>query len=315
MMINYYSKFLFLAVVFSVLFSLFSVGQESLPIQLDDYMKKVRAEKTSPPVPEGLYRNNQQEKMLNNLQFYYSDSVIDVRQKAYYITYRLGKENNEVSSAAVQKLMGGLKDHSSAIVGTVGDYLAQFHLSDFTRQAKDTLVALLKRGTPHYKKIIQLAGFVNPEGGKEFLKSKLQTKNYSDASERWTVLLALARMGDEEAIEKCQGIVSRMPVNDDFVYDIAPGLVYTRQKKLIEPLIEIIHSKEKKCHSSNPESETKIVCGYRLMEYLAPVINNFPLESDSAGEIETDDYKEALNITRNWFKERNGDYQLIKGTF
>jgi hypothetical protein len=51
------------------------------------------------------------------------------------------------------------------------------------------------------------------------------------------------------------------------------------------------------------------------MEYLAPVIENYPLKIRGSGDIDTKDYKEALNTVRKWFKKKNGNYEIRKDTF
>jgi hypothetical protein len=51
------------------------------------------------------------------------------------------------------------------------------------------------------------------------------------------------------------------------------------------------------------------------MEYFAPVIKNFPLKTDVAGEIKTDDYTKALKKARKWLKKHREDYEMVKNRF
>jgi hypothetical protein len=278
-------------------------------------MQSVRNEATSPKTPDALYKTDQPAKMLDLVSNYYNDTVPDIRKEAFYLTYKLGSKNTPITGKCIENLTMGIKDNNTGIVGVVMDYLKTFRAAEFTRKAKDTINVLIKRTTPHYKKLVKLAGFLQLEESQDILKRKLQTKDYASPGERWAMLLSLSRMGEQATIDFCLKIAKRAGVNDDFVYDIAPGLIYTRQKELTDYLVSLLYSDQKNCSSPNPESTKQIHCGYRLMEMLAPVVKNFPLKTDVAGEIITDDYKKALDKTRSWFKKHKNDYQLLHETF
>ena len=304
------SSFIVLFVVCQNLYS-----QQNPSSLLDNYMQTIREEVASPKAPEALYKTDQPAKMLKLVSSYYNDTLPEVRKQAFYLTYKLGSENSQVADRCIENLCQGLKDKDSGIAGSVMDYLKMFRDTAFTSNAKDAINALAERRTPHYKKLVKLAGFLQLEKSREILKRKLQTKDYASPGERWAILLALSRMGEQAAIDFCLKIAKRARVNDEFVYDIAPGLVYTRQKELTDYLVSLLYSEKKNCSSPNPESTRQIHCGYRLMETLAPVVRDFPLKTDVAGEIITDDYEKALDKTRSWFKKNKNDYQLLKGTF
>jgi hypothetical protein len=278
-------------------------------------MQTVRNEATSPKTPEALYKTGQPAEMLGLVSTYYNDTVPEIRKTAYYLTYKLGSKNTQIAGKCIEKLTLGLKDDNTGIVGVVMDYLKTFRAAEFTGKAKDTINVLIKRTTPHYKKLVKLAGFLQLEESKDILKRKLQTKDYASPGERWAILLSLSRMGEQAAIDFCLKIAKRANVNDDFVYNIAPGLIYTRQKELTDYLVSLLYSEQKNCSSPNPESTEQIHCGYRLMEMLAPVVKKFPLETDVAGEIITDDYENALDKTRAWFRKHKNEYQLLHDTF
>jgi len=290
-------------------------SQENPSALLDSYMQTVREEATSPKAPEVLYKTDQLAEMLKALSAYYNDTLPEVRKQVFYLTYKLGSENSQVAGRCIESLCQGLKDKDSGIVGSVMDYLKMFRATAFTPNAKDTINALIERTTPHYKKLVKLAGFLQLEKSQEILKRKLQTKDYASPGERWAMLLSLSRMGEQAAIDFCLKIAKRAEVNDDFAYDIAPGLIYTRQKELTDYLVSLLYSENKNCSSPNPESTKQIHCGYRLMEMLAPVVKDFPMKTDVAGEIVTDDYEKALDKTRSWFEKHKNDYQLLHDTF
>jgi hypothetical protein len=292
----------------------FTTAKPPLQTHLHTYMQKVRSNE-APPAPERLYKNEQPRKMLMFLERYCSDTIVDVRRKAYYLAYRTGTENETGSQNAVNRLITGLSDKNSGIVGSLLDYLQAFHASAFNDTARSRLSEMVKQGIPHYKKLLKLVGFLDLPDAQQVLRQKLRTNDYSTVSERWTINLALARMGDQNAIDFCLSTAKKMPVGDDFIYEIAPDLVYTRQKELVDYLVPILFSDKKHCSSPNPASGSSIRCGYRIMEYLAPVIKNFPLKTDVAGEIKTDDYTKALKKARKWLKKHREDYEMVKNRF
>ena len=130
------------------------------------------------------------------------------------------------------------------------------------------------------------------------------------ARDQWAAQLALARLGDPEALATVLTRVKQEPVNDDVVYELLPDLVYTRQKAALDYLVTIIQSDEKNCQSADPEAEQSILCGYRVLELLPPVIQNFPLTVDESGDLAVSDYPSALQQAREWLKE-NDDYQIV----
>jgi hypothetical protein len=53
--------------------------------------------------------------------------------------------------------------------------------------------------------------------------------------------------------------------------------------------------------AADAEKDARIVCGYRIMEQLAPVIAEYPLQLDEFGDLQTHDYPSALEHVREWF--------------
>jgi hypothetical protein len=76
-------------------------------------------------------------------------------------------------------------------------------------------------------------------------------------------------------------------------------------------LQRIIQSNEQNCLSANADNEESILCGYRVLEYIAPVMIDFPLPVDEFGELEIDDYEAGLTEVREWLVEQDGEYELV----
>jgi hypothetical protein len=121
-------------------------------------------------------------------------------------------------------------------------------------------------------------------------------------------------MDDAPALKDLMQRVSKLPVNDDVVYKLFPDLIYTRQKESIDYMIEALNSDVKTCFTADAEKEVEILCGYRIMEQLAPVIADYPFNLDESGDLQTDDYPSALLTVRNWFRTHK-NYTILTDHF
>lgn len=282
-------------------------------IGLDSYFNGIRDGKNT-PVPPVIIGSENSNSTLNDLSVFYNDTSSDIRSAAYSITQQIGKaaEERDVRQKAVYQLIKACSDKNSGNVSMTLNFLTTYKTSDFSTQARDAVPALLYSKPPHLDKVFRLIGFL--EVSSVIRNLRFYTTPGNDQGERWAAIISLARMNDPTAIQDMMTRVQKLPVNDDVVQTIFPDLVYTRQKAAIDYLIQALKSNEKNCASANPNSDEKIVCGYRIMEMLAPAINGYPLELDASGDIKTDNYKEALATVRAWFDD-NKDYEINRDTF
>jgi hypothetical protein len=116
----------------------------------------------------------------------------------------------------------------------------------------------------------------------------------------WAINLALARMGEKASLDYCFGKIKSQPLSDKVVTWLYPDLVYTRQPEAINYILSQILADSKDCNSSSPETDEKTICAFKIIEMVAPVITNFPIKVDKYGELEIDNYDEALLKIRNW---------------
>ena len=75
--------------------------------------------------------------------------------------------------------------------------------------------------------------------------------------------------------------------------------------------VGILQDDDCKSASGNPDVDAKILCGYRIMELLAPVIKGYPYKSSASGMIGASIYEEALSVVRKWFAD-NTEYEIIE---
>ncbi len=244
------------------------------------------------------------------LKPYLKDTTTAVRQKAYYLLYKKGivlrsDEKNEV----VNILIEGCNDKNGGIVGSIFDHLNEFNAKDFNKNAKQSINTLLsKKKMFHRKKLAMLAG--NVGAGREAMQKKLLDKNISYET-KWSYSLALARQGSAKHINYCMSQINEISVNNDLIAYIIPDLVYTRQREMIDFCINIVFKDSKDCYSPNPDKPEYILCAYRVLELIAPVIKNFPYKIDDTGTLDTDDYDKALSIARKWFTD-NPNYTILQ---
>lgn len=269
------------------------------PAALEDYFARVRAGE-QPPQPSALLQPDRISVHLQTLAALRRDTVPAVRRQAIVLTHQLGLQAKAVRADAIRELLSAVRDPDSGNAGLALIYLTTFERRDFTQPHQDSLLALFQTRRAHASKLIRLIGYLGDDRARTEL-SALAANPGANRNERWAAWLALSRMGDAAAIQEVMTRVKRLPVNDDLVYDIFPDLIYTRHPAAIQYLREVLTSEEPTCESADPEQPRPILCGYRVMELLAPVIENYPLQVSAGGDLATNDYRVALTQVRAWF--------------
>jgi len=277
------------------------------------YFKDVRVGKY-PAVPKILVISENAKVILPALASYLTDSLAEVRSKAYTITSLSGNSarQSHLRELAVAYLVSGTRDVDGGNAGISLDYLASFLKEDFNSTSKDSVRSLFRKKAQHFEKVIKLCGFLELVDLKEEIRPYTQAGN--SQSLRWAALVSLARMGDGAAISEVDRRARKLPVNDDVIYSIFPDLAYTRNRQLIGYMVEILQRDDATCMSADAERSVQIPCGYRVMEQLAPVVKGYPLSLDASGDVKTNDYVAALKTVREWFAKHQ-NYEIIKDKY
>ncbi|HUW06157.1 MAG TPA: hypothetical protein VMW01_07835 [Williamwhitmania sp.] len=162
---------------------------------------------------------------------------------------------------------------------------------------------------PSLQEAIKVSGYV---GGEELHSFLLQNESLFTRFKRnkWPYALAMSRLGDTLWLNYCLEKVKKLEVNTQTIYFVFPDLAYTRQQAAIQYLVDVLQNMSYSCDSPNPESTSKIDCGYRVMELLAPAVADFPFSIGVSGDLKVDNYKKALIEVREWFSQKNGSYQI-----
>ncbi|WMN12194.1 hypothetical protein QYS49_32780 [Marivirga salinae] len=256
--------------------------------------------------PQSLFdQENDFNQLLSELEKYQSDSTARIRSKAYNLSNRFARisDAEAVKEKAIDQQIKSLNDVDRGIAGNAIEAITNFKNTTFTESQKSLILSHLNAETPHFNDFVKLIGFLQINSAIPRLESLLVAKK--SAVTRWNIRLALARMGDETAINYIINRLQKAPINDGFAYDIVPGLVYTRQPKIFEFLEVQIQSDKANCSVANPDSNQKITCAYRIMEELPHAIKEFPIPTDEYGELMVDDYEKALTDLRKWFDEND----------
>lgn len=229
------------------------------------------------------------------------DSSYQVRLKVLEISHEIamGTADSAVRQLAVHVLLQPLSTKDHELTHTSLSLLTTFKSGDFSPYARDTIRYLIRDRGLNMNPLLKLAGFL----GLKDLAAQLQTYTQTGhpSSTRWNAMLSLARLGNEMAIEDILRRVERAGVSDEVVYNVFPDLIYTRHPRAIAFLARQLQNEEKNCFTADAEREVPIPCAYRILEQLATVIEHFPIEVDSSGDIKTDNYPAALAMAREWF--------------
>ena len=295
---------------FTILLLLLTTTALAQTKSLDNYFAQIRAGKYA-NVPVEVSKPELASGLLKSLGVYAMDTMPVVRARAAGLVRTIGLQSKvqSVRSQAVQQLMTAAKDKDTGNAGVVLNYLTGFRKNDFSSAAKDSLYAYFQRKSGNINTLIRLLGYLNVQKAKYELFA-LSQDGAAGHKDRWAALLALSRMGDEQAINDVMNRVKRMPVSDALAYEVFPDLVYTRRREAFNYLLETLNSDAKNCESADPERPSRIPCAYRVMEMLAPAIGNYPLKLSDSGDVVTSDYPAALTQVREWFQV-NKEFKIL----
>lgn len=299
-------------ILFLFTINLVIFGQSS-PRDLSQTMLQIRQNKYFQGInPFQATINTQPAMLIKEAELYLTDTLPLVRSFAYEIIYAAGKKSSDqiIRQQVVLDLVLGSKDKGTGIAGKTSLFLQQYKREEFSNAAKDSIIAIIGRGKGYIENILLIAGYLNLANAIENIRTVISNPAQNEKT-KWAAHLALSRLGDVSEINYCIRILEARPLSNSIVYNLVPGLIYTHQKAAYDYLITILNSNEKSCMSANPDSGGQIVCGYRIMEFLAPVIVDFPLETiPGLNQIKTNNYDASLEAARAWFKQHQKDYMI-----
>jgi len=248
------------------------------------------------------------------IQKYLSHENRKVRGFMYGVLFKMiqsEEDDKAIRNAVFILIDDGLLDTDAGNIYRVIHYLDEIPLQFFDGKIKNRLASIVLEKPPHFSKLIRLVGKADVIQLLSYFEMALQNKKELSASEIWSVNLVLARWGDEERAKSCLESIKRLGLSDEVIFRLVPDLLYMQQRIVFDYLFEVILKDELLCTSTDPDNEVAINCAYRLMEYVAPHIQNFPLKLTSSTELDVENYEEALLKTRAWIEMNQQTYQII----
>jgi hypothetical protein len=298
-------KTFFLALAASSLLSSNLLAQQSLK-DLETFMFKVRNRQIVPLPLSILNDNSSAQKLIDRLGEFSNDTVEDVRSKARYLAGRLAAGNKEknIRQSGISILLNGVGEKSSGLAGSAIDGLTRFSKEDFTSTHKDTIANHLTARQYHVEKLLRVAGYVGLENHQEKIRTLIVTAPTPKI--KWAARVTLARMGDAESVNYIMNKLQTAKVDDAFVYQVVPDLVYTRSRTIFNFLDGLIKDDNLQCESADPDSGETVACAYRIMEAMVPYVVGVPIKLSNSGDIIEKDYRDVLLKLRHWINVNPG---------
>jgi len=253
---------------------------------------------------ESFYADFSKEIILQSAN-YETDTLPMVRRYVIMIINRAGQKSKDtsVTSQVVEKLSFYSNDTDRGVRSAASSYLKKYPKTAFSSSAKSNIKKILGADISYYKNVIQLVGYLDMEEEISTLELLLKDTLNNNAEVKWKIRTALARLGQTESIDYCVNYAKSKGINNMTVKFIYSDLAYTRQPETIGFLVSELFNDEKNCRSSNPDSRSMITCSYRIMELLAPTVEDFPYKAKYGTQLDVPNYEEALQNIKIWFTE------------
>lgn len=220
----------------------------------------------------------------------------------------INSQNSQVRQFTIEILVKSL-GRNSVLSRNAITRLQNFRRADFTEATRLNLKMALGTVSGNKGDLAKLLAFACGRDCIETLENEMLANNPNKHDQK-DFRLALIRAGDTRFESKLFKSAKEQVVNDRFVYTLINDLTYTRSKMIFDYLLELILSDEKRCTSADNDNPEPMICTYRLIENVAPYINNFPAKVNSYNELETKDYKKLLSDVRDWISKNKDTYTL-----
>jgi len=262
-----------------------------------------------------LFKPSNQQYTFKALERWLTDTSSNIRCRAVSLTSKIGKitDDSLLRRAVVFRLANCCKDVKPGVAGLSASYLTHYSRSDFEQQAKDTLLSCLNPDQPAFIQIMKLTGYLHISEARPILLS-LISQHYLDEPQIWATQFTLARLGDQRSAKICALLAEQNSLNNLYVNNLLPDLIYTRSKYVYNELVTYLNSDETGCLSPNPNYSGQIPCAYRILEALCGKIDGYPLQANRYGDLVNSGYPEALIQAREWLA-KNPAYTIIDTSY
>lgn len=285
-------------------------SQSDLTGQINLLMTQIREGSASNAEKAKILSNTNFKEISQSLNKFFTDSSSAVRYESLNINSQIATKSKDklLIKKAIQNIVLNCVMNGS-INNQIAGLLKKFNKNDFNSEEllliNNTLQSQQNNlGT--LTKIYAFAGHPEVSGDINLLLSKPSLTK----SDKKDLKLALVRCGNEQLTDKMYEKLKQQVINDDLIYSALPDVIYTKNKLLYGHLLNAILSNDKKCSSANNDDNTPIICAYRLIEQMAPHINNFPVTINEKGEINSKDLPKTLIEVREWISKNKDNIEI-----
>lgn len=253
--------------------------------------------------------------VLSLLQKYQSDKNDRAREAAWYLTAAVGRRTvvPYIRKQVLMLLLQGSRDSDPLVARKNLAQLKNFDRSLFDAQAKKVLEDIFRTTANPSEELIKITGFAGCVGLIPDFKARIREIREKEAERKWAYYLALARMGDGEAIRYCMKRIQQLPVNDETIEDVFPDLIYIRRKEAVDYLLEVALDRPSGCSSSNPDNEQAVSCTAKILEMIAPYLAGFPVQDTAA--FSSLSSEETIALVRKWLKEKYNTDAILQDLY
>ena len=239
----------------------FAVQAQSPSKILKPHFKKIQKQKPSRLSKDQANSLLKDADVFQVMGVYTRSSNEAVQREAVRLTTKLGVEHEVERSrkVAVHLLLEAAKSGSSVIQYQVAHGLQKFQVSDFDELARKLLVEHMQTKPNHIDEFFLTAGFLGMRNELEAMRPEYRKRSAT----RRALNLALTRCGNEQKIESMMENIEKIPVNDQFVYEVVPMMVYTRQRPQMDFLLNLIMSNKRSCRPVGEDAPVLLRLGHQ----------------------------------------------------
>jgi len=269
----------------------------------------------NPAVPESFFLQKNEQRVQKALLHYCADTFLMVRKNAFLLLASQGLKSGQAETRrkTVTALLAGYNDVNAGIRNICRRKLLLFFQDDFDNAAHDSVCMMLRKSGHPGKYLLLLAGLTGNINTIAEIKT-LWNNGTLTPEEKWYALISLVRCGEKTYEDLLLGSVKILTVNDDFVYEVLPGLLFSCSRNIYDYLFSLVFEGKTYCSCGNPDSESLVLCSLKILNDLSEHVEGFPVERDNGGGL-MGSRREIMEKTDEWFAENKSAYRIIKKGF
>lgn len=285
-------------------------SQSDLTSQINLLMNQIRAGSAGNTEKAKILSNPNFKEVSQSLSKFFTDSSSAIRYESLNINTQIAIKSKD-KIVIIKAIQDNVKNcvMNGSINNQIAGLLKKYNKSDFSAEELLLINNTLQSQQNNLGTLTKIYAFAGQPSVSSDINLLLSKPNLTKSDKR-DLKLALVRCGDERLTNKMYETLKLQVINDDLIYSALPDVIYTKNKLLFGHLLNAILSNDKKCSSANNDDNTPIICAYRLIEQMAPHINNFPVAINEKGEINSKDLGKTLIEAREWISKNKDNLEI-----